>query len=269
MVCANIISFLLLYSLAAYSCQAACPGGSSDECPGDSYCYADVPCTAGATPPPIDNISGGTTTFDKYCGTSPENAAENCWQPCRDNADCCAGQTCHGATSCPVYANNVGADHFFCGTGMIYPWRMSCFLCWLPHLISDTTLFASDFCDATSFCHQPCPSGEIFLSAVGQIMWMLAPASNFEKSNMRVIYISASKVLMLNAVIHHIDASQIHRATQMLNSLQTFCAMDFPKMQCRWCGNTDWKKEGKPLVQHLQLQTHFPLVSSSEYRSFV
>ena len=121
LVCANIISFLLLYSLAAYSCQAACPGGSSDECPGDSYCYADVPCTAGATPPPIDNISGGTTTFDKYCGTSPENAAENCWQPCRDNADCCAGQTCHGATSCPVYANNVGADHFFCGTGMIYP----------------------------------------------------------------------------------------------------------------------------------------------------
>lgn len=169
MVCANIISFLLLYSLAAYSCQAACPGGSSDECPGDSYCYADVPCTAGATPPPIDNISGGTTTFDKYCGTSPENAAENCWQPCRDNADCCAGQTCHGATSCPVYANNVGADHFFCGTGMIYPRHMFFLLCWLAHLISDTTLFASDFCDATSFCHQPCPSGEIFLSAVGQI----------------------------------------------------------------------------------------------------
>ena len=119
--CVLIFHLLLLYSLAAYSCQAACPGGSSDECPGDSYCYADVPCTAGATPPPIDNISGGTTTFDKYCGTSPENAAENCWQPCRDNADCCAGQTCHGATSCPVYANNVGADHFFCGTGMIYP----------------------------------------------------------------------------------------------------------------------------------------------------
>ena len=268
MVCANIISFLLLYSLAAYSCQAACPGGSSDECPGDSYCYADVPCTAGATPPPIDNISGGTTTFDKYCGTSPENAAENCWQPCRDNADCCAGQTCHGATSCPVYANNVGADHFFCGTGMIYPWRM-----FLPFMLASSSDFWYHFVRLRLlWCN-------IVLSSAMPIRWDFSECSGTNHVNVIITYVhptlknltcelfnSVSKVLMLNAAIHHIDASQILRATPMLNRLQTFFAMDFLKMLCRWCGNTDWKKEDKPLVLHLQL---FPLVSSSEYRSFV
>ena len=28
------------------------PGGSSEECPAGTYCFADVPCTVGATPPP-------------------------------------------------------------------------------------------------------------------------------------------------------------------------------------------------------------------------
>ena len=178
MVCANIISFLLLYSLAAYSCQAACPGGSSDECPGDSYCYADVPCTAGATPPPIDNVSGGTTTFDNYCGTSPENAAENCWQPCRDNADCCAGQTCHAATSCPVYANNVGADHFFCGTGMIYPWRM-----FLPFMLASSSDIWYHFVRLRLlWCN-------IVLSSAMPIRWDFSECSGTNHVNVIITYV--------------------------------------------------------------------------------
>lgn len=28
------------------------PGGTSEECPAGTYCFADVPCTVGATPPP-------------------------------------------------------------------------------------------------------------------------------------------------------------------------------------------------------------------------
>ncbi|KAL7542991.1 hypothetical protein ACHAXR_012288 [Thalassiosira sp. AJA248-18] len=115
---------------AAYSCQDACSGGTDDECPNGQYCYADVPCLEGQSPPP--NVDAPANIFSKYCGTSEENAAENCWQPCRENDDCCFGQTCfEGVTSCP-YPDNIGADHFFCG---------------------------GDFCDSSYSCSEPCPTG--------------------------------------------------------------------------------------------------------------
>lgn len=99
---------------AAYSCRDACPGGRDGECPGGQYCYADVPCsTAGARPP---DLNAPSSAFSQYCGTSAGNAAENCWQPCRNDDDCCAGQTCYSGVECG-YPENVGADHFFCGSG--------------------------------------------------------------------------------------------------------------------------------------------------------
>lgn len=115
---------------AAYSCQTACPGGTDDECPEGSFCYADVPCSYDNQPPP--NVQAPPSQFSQYCGTSQQNAAETCWQPCRNDDDCCAGQTCYsGVTSC-TYPDNIGSDHYFCG---------------------------SDFCDASYECRQPCPSG--------------------------------------------------------------------------------------------------------------
>lgn len=100
---------------AAYSCQTACPGGSDDECPEGSFCYADVPCSDANQAPP--NVEAPSSQFSQYCGTSLENAAETCWQPCRNDDDCCASQTCYsGVTSC-AYPDNIGSDHFFCGSG--------------------------------------------------------------------------------------------------------------------------------------------------------
>jgi len=116
---------------AAYSCTTACPGGSNDECPGDTnYCYADIPCETGGSPPP--DIQPVPSIFSKYCGNTFEEAADLCWQPCEDDGDCCAGQTCYSDVDDCVYDKNIGADHFFCG---------------------------SDFCDAANNCPKPCPSG--------------------------------------------------------------------------------------------------------------
>jgi len=124
---------------AAYSCTASCPDGTNEECPGGQYCYADVPCSSDGNnnvvpsrdqQPP--DLSRPSSIYSKYCGTSLEDAGNQCWQPCRDDDDCCAGQNCYEeVTSCP-YPDNIGADHFFCG---------------------------SDFCDAAFQCRLPCPSG--------------------------------------------------------------------------------------------------------------
>jgi hypothetical protein len=53
-------------------------------------CYADVPCNSNEAPyvPPQP-----VSPLSKYCGTSFADAAENCWQPCRDDSDCCFDQT--------------------------------------------------------------------------------------------------------------------------------------------------------------------------------
>ncbi|KAL9189121.1 hypothetical protein ACHAXT_011611 [Thalassiosira profunda] len=116
---------------AAYSCQSACPGGTNEECPAGQYCYADVPCSATSGAPPI--VQPPPSIFNQYCGDTAEDAADQCWQPCRGNEDCCFGQTCFSTvgTSCS-YPDTVGPDHYFCG---------------------------SDFCDASFSCHQPCPTG--------------------------------------------------------------------------------------------------------------
>mmetsp|Transcript_884 Transcript_884/g.1635 ORF Transcript_884/g.1635 Transcript_884/m.1635 type:complete len:372 (-) Transcript_884:450-1565(-) len=122
---------------AAYSCTTACPDGTNDECPGGQYCYADVPCSSSGdnNVPPRDqppDVSRPSSIYSKYCGTSKEDATNQCWQPCRDDDDCCAGQSCwEEVTTCP-YPDNIGADHFFCG---------------------------DDFCDAAFNCRLPCPSG--------------------------------------------------------------------------------------------------------------
>eukprot|EP00579_Thalassiosira_antarctica_P012310 CAMPEP_0201921690 /NCGR_PEP_ID=MMETSP0903-20130614/9949_1 /ASSEMBLY_ACC=CAM_ASM_000552 /TAXON_ID=420261 /ORGANISM="Thalassiosira antarctica, Strain CCMP982" /LENGTH=401 /DNA_ID=CAMNT_0048458695 /DNA_START=35 /DNA_END=1240 /DNA_ORIENTATION=- len=117
---------------AAYSCQTACPGGMDKECSSGQFCYADVPCSGGQSPPLPPDVVPPSSIFSKYCGTSAENAAQDCWQPCRDDDDCCFGQTCYsGVTSCS-YPDNIGADHFFCG---------------------------SDFCEAVNTCQQSCPTG--------------------------------------------------------------------------------------------------------------
>ncbi|KAL3817168.1 hypothetical protein ACHAXA_007711 [Cyclostephanos tholiformis] len=124
---------------AAYSCGARCPGGTDVECPAGERCYADVPCDGTNVPPDYyvgstdDDTSTTTTTrFSMYCGTSPEDAAELCWQPCRDDGDCCADQTCHANVIACDSHDNIGSDHFFCG---------------------------SDYCDASYECRAPCPSG--------------------------------------------------------------------------------------------------------------
>jgi len=102
---------------AAYSCTNACPGGTNDECPRGQLCYADVPCTGGSQPPDVTTPS---SQFNKYCGKDGE--PQTCWYPCRDDGDCCSGLKCReNVTECP-YPDNVGADHFFCGSGE------SCFL---------------------------------------------------------------------------------------------------------------------------------------------
>ncbi|KAL3785546.1 hypothetical protein ACHAW5_010507 [Stephanodiscus triporus] len=119
--------------------------GTNAECPQNEFCYADVPCDGSNEPPsdvslsvpsdimslsaPLDVVS---SSMSKYCGTSPEHAAELCWQPCRDDDDCCADQTCHSDVTSCGYPNAIGTDHFFCG---------------------------SDFCDASYECRAPCPSG--------------------------------------------------------------------------------------------------------------
>lgn len=46
--------------------------------------------------------------------------------------DCCFGQTCHANVTSCSYPDNIGADHYFCG---------------------------SDFCEASYDCNQPCPTG--------------------------------------------------------------------------------------------------------------
>lgn len=111
---------------AAFTCGTPCPEG---ECPDGEFCYADVPCDSNkppyVPPQPISPLS-------KYCGTSEADAAENCWQPCRDDGDCCFEQKCYtDITSCS-YPENQGSDHFFCG---------------------------EDFCGAGYECSKPCPTG--------------------------------------------------------------------------------------------------------------
>ena len=156
---------------AAYTCTTSCASGKDTDCPTGQYCYADTPCDGtrivpeiydsssdkGAsnnvttTTPPLDDsvntspVAAATATtssflasFTSYCGTSQEHATELCWQPCRDNDDCCANQTCYtNITSCTTttdqkWSNNIGADHFFCG---------------------------KDYCDASYECKAPCSSG--------------------------------------------------------------------------------------------------------------
>lgn len=117
---------------AAYECNAACPDGSNDECPSGQYCYADVPCSGSGSVPGPPDAEVPPNSFSQFCGTSELNAAENCWQPCRDDDDCCFDQTCYSEVTACEYAENIGADHFFCG---------------------------ADFCDASFNCPQPCSSG--------------------------------------------------------------------------------------------------------------
>lgn len=107
-----------------------------------------MPCDGGgggAPPslPPADDDDDAATalSFSRYCGSSPGDAAELCWQPCRDDGDCCAGQTCHANVTSCGYPENVGADHFFCG---------------------------SDFCNAAYECGMPCQSGHDASCPVGQ-----------------------------------------------------------------------------------------------------
>eukprot|EP00986_Skeletonema_menzelii_P010167 scaffold4850_cov136-Skeletonema_menzelii.AAC.4 len=122
---------------AAFSCGTPCPNGGVNiidgveqpECPNGQFCYADVPCNSNeppfVPPQPVSSLS-------KYCGTSEADAAENCWQPCRDDSDCCFDQTCFtDITSCS-YPANQGSEHFFCG---------------------------EDFCGASFECSTPCPMG--------------------------------------------------------------------------------------------------------------
>jgi len=113
---------------AAFSCGTPCPGGDV-ECPDGEFCYADVPCNSNeppfVPPQPVSPLS-------KYCGTSAADAAENCWQPCRDDSDCCFDQTCFSDITSCSYPENQGSDHFFCG---------------------------EDFCGASFECSQPCPTG--------------------------------------------------------------------------------------------------------------
>ena len=66
---------------AAYSCQNACPGGTNEECPAGQYCYADVPCSTTSAAPP--DVQPPPSTFNQYCGDTAEDAADQCWQPCR------------------------------------------------------------------------------------------------------------------------------------------------------------------------------------------
>ena len=115
---------------AVYSCQTACQGGTDGECPNGQFCYADVPCSGGQSPPRPPNVNPPLSIFSKYCGTSAGEAAQDCWQPCRDDDDCCFGQTCYsGVTSCS-YPDNIGADHFFCGSGELIVEQYSlCMLC--------------------------------------------------------------------------------------------------------------------------------------------
>ena len=113
---------------AAFSCGSPCPGGDVD-CPDGESCYADVPCDSNeppyVPPRPISPLS-------KYCGTSEADARENCWQPCREDSDCCFDQECFDdITTCP-YPENQGSDHYFCG---------------------------EDFCGASFECSKPCPTG--------------------------------------------------------------------------------------------------------------
>lgn len=107
---------------AAYSCSSRCPGGQSSECPEGQFCYADVPCSSVSSSNPLEyvqppEIDSPPSIYSKYCGESAEDAAQQCWQPCRDNDDCCAGQTCFSEVTTCAYADNIGADHFFCGSG--------------------------------------------------------------------------------------------------------------------------------------------------------
>ena len=135
---------------AAYACSAGCPGGADAECPPGARCYADVPCDGGGGAPPslpaddaaaaaaVDDDDGGgfppttASSFSRYCGSSPGDAAELCWQPCRDDGDCCAGQACHANVTSCGYPENVGADHFFCGSGELLFAVAPVFVIFLP-----------------------------------------------------------------------------------------------------------------------------------------
>ena len=113
---------------AAFSCGQPCPSGTNDACPGGQYCYADVPCDSNVAPyvPPQP-----VSPMSQYCGSDAADAADNCWQPCRDDSDCCFGQTCFSGISCP-YPENQGSDHYFCGV---------------------------DYCGSSFECLKPCKSG--------------------------------------------------------------------------------------------------------------
>lgn len=57
-------------------------------------------------------------SLGKTGGTSGTTDVE-CWQPCRDNTDCCFDQECIAtASSCEV-PNFQGSSHFFCGYGKL------------------------------------------------------------------------------------------------------------------------------------------------------
>eukprot|EP00581_Thalassiosira_minuscula_P012047 CAMPEP_0183732264 /NCGR_PEP_ID=MMETSP0737-20130205/37987_1 /TAXON_ID=385413 /ORGANISM="Thalassiosira miniscula, Strain CCMP1093" /LENGTH=387 /DNA_ID=CAMNT_0025965227 /DNA_START=94 /DNA_END=1254 /DNA_ORIENTATION=- len=117
---------------AAYSCGRACPGGTNEECGNGQNCYADVPCSSDGLSSPPPNVEPPPSIFSMYCGRSAEDAATTCWNPCRNDDDCCLGQTCfEGVSSCP-YPDYIGSDHYFCG---------------------------KDYCDAGTTCPAPCRSG--------------------------------------------------------------------------------------------------------------
>lgn len=117
---------------AAYSCSTACPEGTNDECPDGQYCYGDIPCENEGQTVPVQEAAPPPNIFSMYCGTSHQDASNTCWQPCRNDDDCCFDQTCHANVTSCSYPDNIGADHYFCG---------------------------SDFCEASYNCNQPCPSG--------------------------------------------------------------------------------------------------------------
>mmetsp|Transcript_224 Transcript_224/g.342 ORF Transcript_224/g.342 Transcript_224/m.342 type:complete len:594 (-) Transcript_224:987-2768(-) len=123
---------------ASYKCTTACPGGTDAECPSGESCFDNTPCSSYDVPPSFEFA---------YCGT-PGTTDVECWQPCRDNADCCFDQECIAtATSCEA-PNFQGSSHFFCGY---------------------------DFCDAAFRCSTPCPTGYSSECPIGESCYANTP----------------------------------------------------------------------------------------------